>query len=509
MSSFFSHNLVFVFFVYGLAYFSMGLAILLESRKSSNLKLASSLPFLGGFGLLHGVVEWFEMSMFITEAKSPAQEWLAVETVGILLMALSIAFLLLFGSKLLAGTTSAKWLEWAPGLLFAAWFIAVIADLALGGSLSDRWLTNANALARYVLYLPGSVLASMALAFQIPQFVEGNMPRIARATAGAAVAFAFNAVVAGLVVPAAPFPPASALNYDSFLALTGVPVQVLRAGSAITIVYFVLKMLRVFETEHGQQLEAAHQQRFQAQQEALELSRRLYEEIQRKEHARGQLLEKTISAQEEERKRIARELHDEASQALTALIISLESAEESLPNDLVDFRERLGSIKALTIQTLEEIRKIIMDLRPTLLDDLGLIPALRWYAKSHSEISGTKFNFRADGFKERLPAQMETVLFRVVQEAITNITRHSQASTATIRLAFDESDVRASIEDDGIGFDVERTLRSRDSERGLGLLGMEERIALLGGTLSIESTPGKGTRVTLRVPVHSWELVPG
>lgn len=229
---------------------------------------------------------------------------------------------------------------------------------------------------------------------------------------------------------------------------------------------------------------------------------RLYAEVQRKEEIRGQLLEKIISVQEEERKRIARELHDDSAQALTALLMTLEAAETTLPPEFEQLRERLGRIKLLTVRALGEIRRLILDLRPASLDDLGLVAAIRWYAENYLENLGIKVNIDAASFRVRLPAEIETALFRIVQEAINNIAKHARASYVKIRIELVDSRVIATVEDDGQGFNVESALGTQNSLRGLGLLGMQERVELLGGSISVRSEVGKGTTISVAVPVR-------
>ncbi len=228
---------------------------------------------------------------------------------------------------------------------------------------------------------------------------------------------------------------------------------------------------------------------------------RLYEELQRKEELRGQLLEKAITAQEEERKRVARELHDGFAQTLTALLMSVEASETVIPEELTSVRERLARTKALTSETLAQTRKLILDLRPSVLDDLGLVPAIRWYAEGHLEEQGIKVELKVSGAKRRLPAEIETTLFRIVQEAINNIAKHAGASEVHIGLDFCDGLVTSVIEDNGCGFDVEATAARRDGSGGLGLLGMKERAVLVGGSLTVTSQPGRGTRLCVEVPV--------
>src|SRR5256712_2356490 len=170
-----------------------------------------------------------------------------------------------------------------------------------------------------------------------------------------------------------------------------------------------------------------------------------------------------ITAQEQERKRIARELHDETSQVLTSLLISLAILEESLSTQ--EARDRIADTRSLAHRTLRAIRNLSIDLRPSALDDLGLLPALRWYVKEYSQKCSIEVEFHASGFKERLPAEMETALYRIVQEALTNTARHSNAHKVRITLREDEDAIYASIADDGCGFDVDALLRSPVQER--------------------------------------------
>jgi two-component system sensor histidine kinase UhpB len=208
-----------------------------------------------------------------------------------------------------------------------------------------------------------------------------------------------------------------------------------------------------------------------------------------------------INAQEQERKRIARELHDETSQMLTSLLISLAVLEKSVTS--AEARERIADTRNLAHQTLRAIRNLSIDLRPSALDDLGLLPALRWYIKEYQQKCSIEVDFSATGFKGRLPAEMETVLYRIVQEALTNTARHANATRVRIALREEEGAVYATISDNGRGFDVEALMRTPGQERGLGLAGMQERAVLLDGTLEIKSRPGEGTTIEVRLPLQT------
>ncbi len=226
---------------------------------------------------------------------------------------------------------------------------------------------------------------------------------------------------------------------------------------------------------------------------------RLFAEVRAQDQVRRDLVARLLSAHEEERSRIARELHDEVSQSLTSLMMRVNVAEESLPSDH-PARAALAGIRAVVEQTLEEVRKLVFALRPTLLDDLGLIPAVRYYAKSLLEPAGVQVSVHTAGFGvHRLPREVETTLFRIAQEAITNIARHSRARRAAVSLESTGRTVRLEVRDDGMGFDVAAALTD-PARRRLGLLGMQERVALMGGTLSIESRPGRGTVVRADIP---------
>jgi len=202
-----------------------------------------------------------------------------------------------------------------------------------------------------------------------------------------------------------------------------------------------------------------------------------------------------LRAQEEERRRIARELHDETSQALNALLLSIEMAQETVSDQETEACQRLEASKQLTVQTLDAVHNLAFDLRPTMLDDLGLVPSVRWYAKRQSETYGLQILVDTDELGERLPAQTEVALFRIVQEGLTNVAKHANASLARVRLRRREGEVELMVQDNGAGFDPEQV----NSER-LGLFGIQERVSLLGGSLQVDAGEGRGTRLTVAVP---------
>ncbi len=227
----------------------------------------------------------------------------------------------------------------------------------------------------------------------------------------------------------------------------------------------------------------------------------LYEEAKQKEKLRGRLLSSVISAQEEERKRVARELHDEYGQTLAGLIMSIESLENTASTKPSQLKEKLRNAKSVVIRALEDLRRLTLDLRPSALDDLGLIAATRAYVQSHLKVAGIRVEFESKGLNERLAPALETTLFRIIQEATHNIVKHAEAHHVRIKLEVKGGKIIAIIEDDGKGFDVDAVFKSGTGAQSLGLLGIQERATLLGGTFTIKSRVGRGTRLTVEIPL--------
>lgn len=225
---------------------------------------------------------------------------------------------------------------------------------------------------------------------------------------------------------------------------------------------------------------------------------RLLEEARRYHSRLQHLSSQVLTAHEAERKRVARELHDDTVQALTSILVRLRLLERSVEER--EIKQGLIELRDLTAATLEGVRRLSVDLRPTALDDLGLMAALHSFVKGVTQRWPLRVEITGDGLEGRLPAQVELVLYRVVQEALYNVVKHAQARTAVVRFQRGSAGITVVVEDDGRGFDVEEALSS--SERGLGLFGMKERLALVGGSLHIDSAPGRGSRIVAWVPLN-------
>ncbi|TML49285.1 MAG: GAF domain-containing sensor histidine kinase [Actinobacteria bacterium] len=206
-------------------------------------------------------------------------------------------------------------------------------------------------------------------------------------------------------------------------------------------------------------------------------------------------LRRVVEAQELERRRLARELHDETGQALTSILLGLKSLEERSKDPAS--RAATQELRGLVVSTLQDVRRLAVELRPSALDDFGLVAALERLAESFAEQTAISVDFQTALADERLPADVETALYRIVQESLTNVVKHARARRVSILLARKEGAVKAVVEDDGQGFDA-----AEQTGDGYGLVGMRERLALLGGRLEVESTRDAGTTIAAEVPVR-------
>jgi two-component system sensor histidine kinase UhpB len=222
----------------------------------------------------------------------------------------------------------------------------------------------------------------------------------------------------------------------------------------------------------------------------------MLEELSSSHKRLEELSTRVLGAQEEERKRVARELHDQTSQALTLLLIELKMLGKGKPEDR---EKKVADLRAYTSQILDGVRRLILELRPSGLDDLGLIPALRTYINEYTEKFNIDVDFQVTGFRGRPPSNVEVALYRVVQEALTNVAKHSVATSVRISMGCEDGWVVVTIRDNGQGFNMDEIMKLK--ERGLGIFGMRERMSTVGGGLEINTTPGQGTEVVAKSPL--------
>ena len=238
----------------------------------------------------------------------------------------------------------------------------------------------------------------------------------------------------------------------------------------------------------------------------------LHEEAQQREKMLGELLRQVVGAQEAERQRIARELHDATGQSLTAVALGLRGVEKRLQQDEAceETEPIAGQIKELqsfSTNAIGELHRIISDLRPPQLDDLGLVAALRWYVKAYEQRRGIVVVFKVEGGETALLPEYKTVLFRIAQESLTNVAKHAEATQVQVDLSIRPTNVQLVIQDNGRGFDLQAVLPEVSGQEGWGLVGIRERALLLGGQLKIDTAPGRGTRIQVDAPVANSTAV--
>lgn len=480
------HSFLFtlIYFFYGLAFFSMGLIVFVEGGRSLDPRLRKALRPLAVFGLIHGSHEWLEM--FDGLGILPGQDSIQLIWAGLKLALLGFSFLSLsaFGAAMLSPTENIRRISLlVPLTQAAAWGfgILIMRDIYIESriwSVSDVWT-------RYIIGIPGALIACWGLINQQKIFRQAGMARFGRDSLWAAVAFGWYGVIGQVFCQASPLPPSTFLNQELFLALFGFPVQLLRSLSAIVAAIFVVRFLRSFEVETQRQID--------------ELKETQLREAQRRDALRGELLRRVVAAQEAERQRIARELHDETGQALTAIGIGLRGVATTLRQDIDKAAHHLRQLEGMAVRSLDELRRLIGDLRPSHLDDLGLGSALRWYGNEIEERTSLKVRVIApSGFLSMFPKTTTMTLFRIAQEAFTNVVKHAEAKNIVVNVTQENNEIILEVLDDGVGFDLKEI--TADKKPTWGLLGMEERAILLGGTFHVESEPGKGTRMRIAIP---------
>jgi signal transduction histidine kinase len=691
ISAFFAENIVAIFFIYGLAFFAMGLALVLASRRASEFAFVRAIRPLAAFGLLHGLHEWLEMFQKMAEQTSSYTPTLSYEILHLMLLAISFLMLAAFGLLLLKPEETNRWpIYWLILGMAGLWGLSVLGVAWALRLPLEETLVIADVLARYSLGVPGALLGTGALMAQQRTFREHGMPQFGRDLVWCATALFLYGVIGQVFVRQTSLPPSTIINNELFLQWFGIPVQLFRGTMATILAIYMVRALNAFELESQRRLAEANEAKLKAQAMALETERRisqemehlneelrlttrelslllelsnllvalmslpdrlqnvlqrivhnlnfaeagmilliqretrtlyvsaslgfaqadkippeespyllaqhlgaqcvtkkvamcrhldgtviefileveleqqacrryvspvtmislpltarqqvigslvlgrtevtaqqkrlspdeyklmlglaqqlglsvenarLHQEAQERESTLGELLHQVVGAQEAERQRMARELHDATGQSLTAIALGLRGLETTLAEHPSGVVEQIRELKLFSTNALGELRQIITDLRPAQLDDLGLVAALQWYAQEFEKRRAIGTEFVAEGVRSRLPAEYEIVLFRIVQEALSNVAKHARASHALVKLEFYPAQVRVTIEDDGCGFEPKEVLHQRRLHAGWGLLGIQERALLLGGQCEFDSRPGRGTRIRVKVPL--------
>ncbi len=483
-------DILLIYFFYGLGFFAMGLVMLLEINRTPALASANLLIPLAGFGLLHGLHEWLEIYLLqIVWAGFEIPGWLTI--IRLVLLAISFILLVFFG---LFTTKSFKIINLHARIsgysLLGVYIVFIIfnAYIATQSGSNKPSLQIIDVLIRYLVAVPAATFAFVGLSSQSRYFRLENRLDLSKSMNMTAIGFLIYGITQ-FFVPNVNMFPARWINSDAFLSTVGFPIQVIRALTALVIMIGMLKAVTLVEKERQTQL-------FQAQQARLDALEHIQEELTERANLRRELLRHIVRAQEDERSRIARELHDETSQVLSAFSLDLATLHTIASRNkeitlLVDRLQQLGK------QMSQGIFRLVHDLRPAQLDDLGLASALRYLTERDNCPPEFQITFEVKGSERRLDQIIETVLFRVAQEALTNTCRHSKVQDAQMKLIFEGDKVILWIEDHGIGFNPADNF---SPPRGWGLAGMQERVNSVDGVLNIWSSPGKGTTIEVTIP---------
>ncbi len=480
-------DITLIFFFYGLAFFSMGLAMAFEARRSPLLAEGRVLLPLAFFGLVHGGHEWFEMFLDRSDwwqtEKPEVINWLRI-----IILTISFMSLCIFAWR---SINPQKTFSKRELLLWRLGFLVYISGVILFAYYSGRshpdGLTHIDAFVRLLVAVPGAVMAGVAINFQARDAKNQGRADLGAVLNWAALGFVLYGCTQ-VFVPALDVFPATILNAPNFIAWTGVPIQLIRAFMALIIMISLVSATQKVEVER--------QANFLREQQArLEAVEQLRYELLEREKLRQDLLRHIVIAQEDERARIARELHDETSQILTGFSLHLAALDETM-TQYPQAHQQILHLQTLSKQISQGLYRLVRDLRPAQLDDLGLIAALNFLVGDVRKRLNLKVHLQIIGNHQRLDPLVETVFFRIAQEALTNAARHAHTGEAQVRIQFDEDAIVLEVSDQGVGFSPEVLLSSPD---GYGLTGMIERAESVGGKLEIMSEPQRGTSIKMGI----------
>jgi len=455
----FSINQAIIYFVYGLTFFVMGLAIALQSRHSSHLELARSLNWLAAFGFLHGLHEWGELFIPIQAG------YLSPEIIELLLyfnlalLAVSFACLYGFGLALLEPLRHRRIFHIGFAVLLVAWFFISFFILRAWYPDFSVWYDAVNALTRYLIGFPGGLLAAYALReHALKRIAPYNVPRIFKAMQLSGITMALYAVAAGLIVPPAPFFPANWLNTETFAQYAIIPPQLVRALIGLAMALTTIRFLDIFDVETSRQIAAMELERVQSE-ERERLARELHDGTIQKVYTAGLLVRSAAKLSEPE----------------SPLAGRLEAAVGVLDDAISDLREDLSQLQS-SVKTNEPIKIAIQNLASD---------------PRFSSLVTVELDLDLPDTCYLSPERTANVL-AILQEALANIVRHAHARHVTVSANCPDNHLRIRISDDGIGL-------NEQASGGHGLHNMHDRASLLQGTLTVERL-ARGTSVTLELP---------
>lgn len=459
LAEFFLINRSMIYFVYGLVFFILGFAIILQSRQSSRLDFARSLRWLAAFGITHGFHEWGDLFIPIQA------EYLSPEIIRVLyilhliLLALSYIFLFEFGLALLYTGKRGRWFHWLTTLLFIGWFVVLVSIITPVNADDRLWRYPANALARYFIGFPGGLLAAYALRHHTMLRIKPlNVPQIVLTLQVAGIALGIYALLGGLVPPPVDFFPGNILNRETFTDFVGIPPLVFRSLVGLVIAIALIRALEIFDVETERRIEALEQHQI-------------------------------ITA---ERERLARELHDGAIQKVYTAGLLVESAAR-LADSKGEIGARLDKSVIVLNDAIADLRRNLSELHAGSQSSTeSLLTLLQQLAENPHYASMVNLTLETDLLKSKTLSPIRSShVFAIVNEALANTVRHAQAKTVEICARDLGTQLQIEIRDDGVGI-------SSESEAGYGLRNMRDRARLLNGDLQF--TNNRGTTVTLIIP---------
>ena len=454
-------NGIIIQFIYGLAFFVLGLAIALQSHHSSRLDLARSLGWLAAFGFVHAFVEWGDLFIPLQTTYLSAEFIATLQYVHLLILGISFACLFEFGVALLEPLKRRQWLQVVAAALLAIWFFATFFPLRSAITEFQPWYNTGNALCRYFIGLPGGLLAAYGLRkHTFERIIPMNVPHIVRAMQTAGISLAAYAVTAGLLVPPVGFFPGNWLNADTFSNFFIITPPILRSLIGLVIAISTIRALEIFDVETARQIEAIQEQQLLA----------------------------------DERERIGRELHDGAVQKVYSAGLLVQSAQKLAPPDS-PLESRLATATGVLNDAIRDLRQNLGELRASKPSPIALEQALKDLASDprFSSLVQVKLEFDLPPM-QAYSSEQSSHIVAVVQEALANIVRHAHARHVLIQARRVDGRLMLAIQDDGTSIPAQVV-------KGHGLRNMRERAALLQGKLEVRPLE-KGTSVVLDIP---WE----
>jgi signal transduction histidine kinase len=461
LRNFFDINYELIIFAYGLVFFVLGLAIALQSRQRSRLRLAQSLGWLSIFGITHGLHEWGYLFIPIQATFMNHAGTALLQLFQTLLLGISFFALFAFGTDLYR--TRRPRLRYLPPLIMLLWLIWLIATGLFGGLGVGLWQQYASIWARYLLALPAAILAAFGIRrVSQSQIRPLDLSHIHSMLRLASIAFLGYALFAGLVVPFGDFFPANWLNQSFLVQTTGIPVEVYRSLIGLLLAVTMIRAMQVFDVETD----------------------RMIEEMQAAQ---------TLAA---ERERLGRELHDGAIQMVYSAGLIIESARAKVEDDTI-VGERLDNALTAVNEAISSLRATMVELRsqPT---KGSLLEGLQQQAEDPRLTTLLDVTFNSDlPTIESFDRTQTRHILAIAAEALSNVVRHAEATRADMKVSSENGNFVLIIEDNGVGY------RPQPNSSGYGMRNMRDRARLLDGELEVGLIPSGGTAVKLTIPTES------